>query len=93
MPAFYVYIIDCTDKKGKKSLYTGYTQSLYTRFDQHKSGTGAKYTKGKKLKLIYYEMFISRSEAMSREIAIKKMKLDKKKQLIKDFRGYDGIDE
>jgi putative endonuclease len=82
MPAYYVYIIECSDKKGKKTYYTGSTQDLKKRFDLHVSGKGAKYTRGKKLKLVYYETLLSNSDARRREIQIKKLPLEKKINII-----------
>lgn len=82
MPSFYVYILECIDKKKKKSYYTGYTQDLKNRFELHRKGKGARYTKGKELTLLHTEFFSTRSEAMSREIEIKKMTKKQKKELI-----------
>ena len=82
MPSFYVYILECIDKKKKKSYYTGYTQDLKKRFDLHRQGKGAKYTKGKELTLLHSELFPTRSEAMNRELTIKKMTKKQKKELI-----------
>ena len=82
MPSFYVYILECVDKKKKKSFYTGYTQDLKKRFELHRQGKGAKYTKGKSLTLLHTEYFSSRSEAMHRELEIKKMSKKQKKDLI-----------
>ena len=42
MPA-YVYILRCKDD----SLYTGWTNDLEHRLAMHRSGKGAKYTKGR----------------------------------------------
>jgi putative endonuclease len=83
MPSFYVYILECVDKKKRKSYYTGYTQDLKKRFELHRSGKGAKYTKGKDLTLMHTEYFSTRSEAMHRELEIKKMSKKQKKGLIK----------
>lgn len=82
MPSFYVYILECIDKKKKKSYYTGYTQDLKKRFNQHRTGKGARYTKGKGLTLLHTEFFSTRSEAMKRELEIKKMTKKQKKELI-----------
>ena len=82
MPSFYVYILECIDKKKKKSYYTGYTQDLKNRFDLHRTGKGARYTKGKELTLLHSEFFSTRSEAMARELEIKKMTKKQKKELI-----------
>ena len=82
MPTFYVYILECLDKKRRKSYYTGYTQDLKKRFNQHCEGKGARYTKGKALTIKYHEMFTTRSEAMQRELEIKKLSKKQKRDLI-----------
>jgi putative endonuclease len=85
MPAFYVYILQCFDNNGKRTYYTGSTDNLLNRINQHQKGTGAKYTRGKELQLAYYETLMSRSEAMKREYAIKNLPIKKKYQMIEDF--------
>lgn len=89
MPAYYVYILECTDSRGNVSYYTGSTKNLLKRFQQHKSGKGAQYTKGKKLKLVYQEIYTSNLEARRREAEIKKWKREKKINLITS-RGSDN---
>ena len=42
--------------KGIKSVSTGYTNNL-KKIDQHNSGKGAKFTRGRKWMLIYKEKF------------------------------------
>ncbi|MCR4944709.1 MAG: GIY-YIG nuclease family protein [Clostridium sp.] len=75
----YVYIIRC----GDGSLYTGWTNNLEKRFEAHSQGKGAKYTRGRgPLKLVYFETFDDKREAMRREYAIKKMKKNEKENLI-----------
>ncbi len=60
---------------GKKSItYVGYTNNLKKRVDAHNLGKGAKFTRGRKWKLIYKETFKSKIKAMSREYYIKKNK-------------------
>ncbi|MHA1340783.1 MAG: GIY-YIG nuclease family protein [Promethearchaeota archaeon] len=83
MVFFYVYILECKDKKGRITYYTGSTLDLIRRFEEHRSGKGAKYTRGKKLRLVYFERFFSNSEARRRENEIKKLPLSEKKKLIK----------
>jgi putative endonuclease len=78
---FFVYILKCLDSKGKITYYTGSTDNLQKRISLHTQGRGAKYTKGKKLELVHFERFQSRSEAMKREIEIKHLTLEKKKEL------------
>ncbi len=56
----------------KKITYVGYTNNLEKRINLHNSGKGAKFTRGKKWKLIYREKFKTKIEAISREYYIKK---------------------
>ena len=59
--------------KGIKSVtYVGYTNNLKKRIGLHNSGKGAKFTRGRKWRLIYKEKFKSKKEAISREYYIKK---------------------
>tara|TARA_B000000609_G_scaffold95031_1_gene72336 strand:- start:114 stop:344 length:231 start_codon:yes stop_codon:yes gene_type:complete len=58
---------------GKESVtYVGYTNDLNKRIDLHNNNKGAKFTRGRKWKLIYKEKFDSKKEAISREYYIKK---------------------
>ncbi len=76
----YVYIIKCADD----SLYCGWTNNLEKRFEAHKAGKGAKYTKGRgPLELVYYEEFNNKSDALKREIEIKQLSRAEKDKLIK----------
>ena len=68
--SFCVYILLC----GDGSFYTGYTKDLDARTKLHQDGNGARYTRAHKpLKLAYFELFSSRSDAMKREKEIKKL--------------------
>ena len=58
--------------KSKKNVtYVGYTNNLKRRIDLHNSSKGAKFTRGRKWKLIYKEKYNSKKEAISREYYIK----------------------
>tara|TARA_E500000178_G_scaffold348142_1_gene402696 strand:- start:479 stop:724 length:246 start_codon:yes stop_codon:yes gene_type:complete len=59
-------------KEKKPVTYVGYTSDLKKRINLHNSSKGAKFTKGRKWKLIYKEKFNSKSKAISREYYIKK---------------------
>ena len=52
--------------------YVGYTNNLVKRIELHNSNKGAKFTRGRKWKLIYKEKYNSKKEAISREYYIKK---------------------
>ena len=66
---FYVYMLKSTSIK--KITYIGYTNNLKKRITLHNSGKGAKFTRGRKWKLIYKEKYKSKKEAISREYYIK----------------------
>ena len=55
----------------KKITYVGYTNNLKKRITLHNMGKGAKFTRGRKWKLIYKEKYNSKREAISREYYIK----------------------
>lgn len=79
---FYTYII-LTEKN---TLYCGYTNDLKKRFEQHKSGHGAKYTRVfKPVKIVYFAEFDTKSDAMKQEAFIKKMNRKEKEFLISQF--------
>ena len=76
----YVYILRCSDN----TLYTGWTTDLIQRIKVHNTGHGAKYTRSRlPVSLAYYECFSTKSEALKRERAIKKLPRAKKLDLIK----------
>ena len=61
---------------GKKSVtYVGYTINLKNRISLHNKGKGAKFTRGRKWKLIYKEKYTSKNKAISREYYIKKNRI------------------
>jgi predicted 3-demethylubiquinone-9 3-methyltransferase (glyoxalase superfamily) len=65
---YYVYVILCDDD----SMYIGQTQDILNRWREHKAGTGADHTKKHKPdKIIHFEEFASREEAVKREHDLK----------------------
>ena len=74
---YYVYMLKSNGIK--PVTYVGYTKDLKKRLNLHNSGKGAKFTRGKKWKLIYKEAFKSKSKAISREYYIKRNKTLRKK--------------
>ncbi len=51
--------------------YVGYTKNLKKRLILHNNGKGAKFTRGRKWKIIYKELINSKNKAISREYFIK----------------------
>lgn len=77
--AYYVYILLCRGG----SYYTGHTQDLKKRLEQHLKGKGSRYTRMKKPeRIVYVEWFKTRSEAMKREKEIKGLTHKEKSELI-----------
>lgn len=81
----YVYILLCSDD----TLYTGYTNNLEKRIQQHNEGKeGAKYTRSRRpCTLVYHEEYDSKTEALKREYYIKhKMMKSEKLALISSYK-------
>lgn len=79
---YYVYILKC----GDGSFYCGYTNDVEKRFEKHKSGMGAKYTRARlPLEIVYVEEFETKSDALKRECEIKKMKRQQKEKLVEAY--------
>jgi len=77
---WYIYIIECSDKK----LYTGITNDLRRRIQEHNGGYGCKYTLQRKpVRLIYSEKAESKSSALKREAEVKGFSRLKKLALVK----------
>ena len=71
--SYYVYMLKSVGKN--IVTYVGYTKDLKKRITKHNQGRGAKFTRGRKWKLIYMEKFKSKKEAILREYYIKKNRL------------------
>lgn len=83
---YFVYILRCADK----TLYTGIALDVTKRVKEHngksekKNAHGAKYTRARRpVKLVYTETCETRSKALIREYAIKKLSRIEKQKLIK----------
>lgn len=81
----YAYLVRCSDN----SLYAGWTNNIEKRLKAHNAGTGAKYTKSRRpVTLAYLEEFDTKSEAMKREAALKKMTHKQKEELAADWKTH-----
>ena len=67
--SFYVYMLKSVNKSN--ITYVGYTNNLPKRIKLHNMGKGAKFTRGRKWKLIYKEKLSTKNKAISREYYIK----------------------
>jgi predicted GIY-YIG superfamily endonuclease len=65
---FFVYAIRCDDD----SIYIGHTDDLARRWSEHKKGQGAEWTaRHKPIRIVHYEEYASREEAVAREQELK----------------------
>ena len=77
---WYTYILLCEDG----SLYTGYSNNVEHRFNEHKNGKGGHYTRSHKpIRIVYIDQFATQSEALKRERQIKGWSRQKKIKILK----------
>lgn len=77
----YAYMVRCKDN----SIYSGYAVDPYKREEVHNSGKGAKYTRTRlPVKLVYFEEFDNKVDAMKREYAFKQYTHKEKEEIIKN---------
>lgn len=73
-----LYILECKDG----TLYTGITDNFQRRLEAHKTGKGAKYTRGRgPFILRYLENCGDHSAALKREYTIKRLSREQKLEL------------
>ena len=77
---WYVYILKCRNG----ALYTGITDDIERRLREHNSGKGGKYTAvWRPVTLLYNETYRNKSDALKREIRLKKWTRAKKLALVR----------
>lgn len=76
---WYVYLI----RTRTNTLYCGITNNLERRFEQHQTGKGAKYLRGKgPLSLEWTQAVADKSAALKEEIRIKKLTKEQKEVMV-----------
>lgn len=68
---YFVYIIY---SKKRDSFYIGYTANINTRITKHNAGATISTKSGIPWELVYSEQYVTKTEAIKREKAIKKKK-------------------
>jgi len=77
---WYLYILKCSDS----TLYTGITNDLSRRLDQHNSGKASRYTRSRlPVRVIYTEGCRNKSSALKKELRIKALTRPEKEEYIK----------
>ena len=86
---WYLYILRCRDD----TLYTGITTDVEKRLEAHRSGKGAKYTRGRgPLVQVYQEACGTHSDALKREYQIKQLSRQEKQNLIERWQAAQEKD-
>ncbi len=83
--AYFTYILKCSDT----TYYTGVTNDLEKRIKAHNGvlRNGAKYTKTRRpVKLMYYEQFETKSDALKKEYILRHRTHQEKEVLVKGFK-------
>jgi len=71
-------------------LYCGYTNDVQKRFEKHKSGKAAKFTRANKpLKIVWYKEFDTKSEALKEEYRVKSLSRKEKEELIAEVNKFN----
>lgn len=85
MKQWYVYMLRCA----KGALYTGMTDDVRRRVAEHNAGRGAKCLKalGLPATLVYVDTVPSKSAALRRERAVKRLRKDAKEELVRSGHG------
>ncbi len=79
-----VYLLRCSDG----SLYTGITNDLPKRLKTHAAGRASRYTRSRlPVRLVYQERQPTKSSALKREAAIKKLPQRQKLSMLATRRG------
>lgn len=80
----YVYLLLCADG----TYYSGYAADPEKRLRTHNSGKGAKYTRSRRpCRLVYVECCASKSDALKRECALKRLTHEEKRKLAESWSG------
>jgi len=75
----WMYILECSDE----SYYTGSTNNLEKRIEEHQNGDGSNHTKMRlPIRLVYFEKFSRIDEAFIREKQVQGWSRNKKEALI-----------
>lgn len=76
---WFVYIARCADD----SLYTGIAKDVAARIENHNRGQGSAYARSRRpVALVYCEKRMTRSQALVREAAIKRLSRPQKERLV-----------
>ncbi len=80
----WLYILECKSTTGKITFYTGITNNLERRLQEHQNNTGkgARYTRNKETAMVYNKEYPNRSAALRQEYKVKALTQLQKKEII-----------
>jgi predicted GIY-YIG superfamily endonuclease len=77
---WFLYLVKCSDG----TLYTGITNDLERRLDQHNDGKASRYTRSRvPVTLLYKEVCRNKSSALKKEFRMKSLSRKEKEQYIR----------
>ncbi|MBY4898381.1 GIY-YIG nuclease family protein [Cupriavidus sp. AU9028] len=83
---WFLYLLECADG----SVYTGITTDVERRFEQHRNGIGARYTRSRTPVAVMGSLpCADRSEASRLEAAVKRLRAEKKHELVQRIRSSE----
>jgi putative endonuclease len=86
--AWFLYLLECSDG----SVYTGIAIDVEARFDQHVSGTGARYTRSRKpVRVLASFELADRSSASRAEYWVKRLLPADKRALAAGLRTLESV--
>ena len=68
---YFVYLL-VSKNRNKAISYVGYTNNINKRLKLHNNSKGAKFTRGRKWKLVYFKKYDNKILAMKEEYKLKK---------------------
>ena len=89
--SFYVYLICSKNNNNRLISYVGYTNNLKKRILLHNTSKGAKFTRGKKWRVLFKRKFLYKNDAMKYEYILKKDRLKRSKIKEKYIKFYEKL--
>ena len=68
---YFVYLL-VAKNRNRTISYVGYTNNINKRLKLHNNSKGAKFTRGRKWKIVYYKKYDNKILAMKEEYKLKK---------------------
>ena len=87
----YIVYLLVSKSKSRWISYVGYTNNINKRISLHNEGKGAKFTRGKKWKIIYQKRYKNKSMAMKEEYKLKNNRIKRNKLKAEFLTKYENF--